>query len=87
MAGILIDHSDIGTVQVEGHTDNVGKPEKNRTLSQDRAHAVKSYLVKKGVDEKRLVAMGFGQETPADTNDTPAGRDNNRRVEFKIIHK
>lgn len=87
VAGILVDHSEINLVQVEGHTDNVGKPEKNKTLSQDRANAVKNYLVKKGVAETRLVPMGFGQEMPADTNDTPAGRDNNRRVEFKITGK
>jgi outer membrane protein OmpA-like peptidoglycan-associated protein len=46
---------------------------------------VKAYLVKKGVADTRLKSVGFGQEKPADTNDTPAGRDNNRRVEFNII--
>jgi outer membrane protein OmpA-like peptidoglycan-associated protein len=85
VAAILVGHTEIKVVQVEGHTDNVGKAEKNKKLSQDRAEAVKLYLSKKGVAETRLRAQGFGQERPADTNDTPAGRDNNRRVEFNIV--
>ncbi len=85
VATILNAHTEIAKIQVEGHTDNVGKPEKNKTLSQARADAVKAYLVKKNVAEGRLVPMGFGQDKPAGPNDTPAGRDNNRRVEFNII--
>ena len=77
-------HPEISLVQVEGHTDNVGQPEKNKKLSQDRADSVKAYLVKKGVADARLKAVGFGQEKPAESNDTPAGRDNNRRVEFNL---
>jgi OmpA-OmpF porin, OOP family len=85
VASILNQHTEIDKIQVEGHTDNVGKPEKNKALSQARADAVKAYLVKKSVAEGRLVPMGFGQDKPAGPNDTPAGRDNNRRVEFNII--
>jgi len=85
VSSVLVAHPEITVVQVEGHTDNVGTPERNKTLSQDRANSVKSYLVKAGVEEKRLVPMGFGQEKPADINDTPAGRENNRRVEFNIV--
>jgi outer membrane protein OmpA-like peptidoglycan-associated protein len=85
IAAIMSTHDEIKLIQVEGHTDNTGVPEKNLTLSQDRANSVKAYLVKKGVADTRLKAVGFGQDKPADTNDTPAGRDNNRRVEFNII--
>ena len=84
IAQVLTVHPEIPLVQVEGHTDNVGVPEKNKKLSQDRADAVKAYLVKKGVADARVRAVGFGQEKPAETNDTPAGRDNNRRVEFNL---
>jgi outer membrane protein OmpA-like peptidoglycan-associated protein len=85
IANIVSTHAEITLIQVEGHTDNTGVPEQNLKLSQDRANSVKDYLVKKGVADSRLKAVGFGQEKPADTNDTPAGRDNNRRVEFNII--
>ncbi len=85
IANVLNGHPEITLVQVEGHTDTVGKPENNKKLSQDRADSVRAYLVKKGVAEGRLKAVGFGQEKPADTNDTPAGREVNRRVEFNIV--
>jgi outer membrane protein OmpA-like peptidoglycan-associated protein len=85
VGAVLSEHPEITVLQVEGHTDNVGEAERNKGLSQERANGVKAYLVTKGVDEKRLVAVGFGQEKPADTNDTPAGRENNRRVEFNIV--
>ncbi len=85
VANVLNEHPAITMVQVEGHTDNVGSPENNKTLSQNRANAVVGYLVKKGVADTRLKPVGFGQDRPADTNDTPAGRDNNRRVEFNIV--
>lgn len=85
VASILKDHTEIKLLQVEGHTDNTGVAEKNLQLSQDRANSVKAYLVKKGVEDARVKAVGFGQTKPADSNDTPAGRDNNRRVEFNIL--
>ncbi len=85
VSSILVAHTEIQMIQVEGHTDNTGVAEKNMTLSQDRADSVKAYLVKKGVGAERIKAVGFGQTKPADTNDTSQGRDNNRRVEFNII--
>lgn len=85
IAQVLTVHPEIALVQIEGHTDTVGVPEKNKKLSQDRADSVKAYLVKKGVAESRLRAVGFGQEKPAETNDTPVGREANRRVEFNIV--
>ncbi len=86
LAAVLTAHGEIPLVQVEGHTDNVGKPEKNKALSQARAEAVRDYLVKKGVATERLRPVGFGDERPAEPNDTPAGRDANRRVEFNLPH-
>jgi OmpA-OmpF porin, OOP family len=85
VAQVLGAHVEIAQIQVEGHTDDVGKPESNKKLSQDRADAVKAYLVKKGVAESRLKAIGFGSEKPAEPNTTPAGREANRRVEFNIV--
>ena len=87
IANVLNGHPEIALIQVEGHTDNVGKPEKNKKLSQDRAEAVKAYLVKKGVVETRLKPAGFGDEKPSADNKTPAGREANRRVEFNIVSK
>lgn len=84
VAQVLVAHPELARVQVEGHTDNQGKPEKNKQLSQERADAVKAYLAQKGVDAGRLVAVGFGQEKPSVPNDTPQGREANRRVEFNL---
>lgn len=69
---------------VEGHTDNTGDYNKNKTLSQERADAVKNYIVNKGIAASRLDAKGYGSDKPIDTNKTRAGRQNNRRVEFII---
>ncbi len=85
VAQVLATHGEIKLVQIEGHTDNSGNAEKNKKLSQERADAVKTYLVKKTVEAARLRAVGFGAEKPAQPNDTPAGRDANRRVEFNIV--
>ncbi len=72
-------------VQVDGHTDNVGKPEANLKLSQERADAVVKYLVaKKAVDGKRLSAKGFGDSKPIADNKTKKGQAKNRRVDFTV---
>lgn len=85
VAAVVNGHPEIGSIQIEGHTDNTGDAALNRTLSNDRANAVMTYLVGKGVAAARLKAVGFGPDKPADTNATPAGRENNRRVEFNIL--
>lgn len=72
------------SVEVNGHTDNTGSDKVNNPLSLKRAEAAKAYLVKKGVDASRLYTEGFGSSQPVDTNDTPEGRSQNRRVEVKI---
>lgn len=71
-------------VEVQGYTDSVGDEKKNQALSERRALSVKAFLVKEGVDAGRLATKGYGEENPADTNDTPEGRANNRRVAFKV---
>ena len=82
--GILKEHSEVKLVHIEGHTDNKGDAAKNKALSQKRAEAVVGWLVMHGVDKKRMDAKGYGQERPIDSNETDAGRQNNRRVEFHI---
>ena len=75
------------TFVVEGHTDSTGSDRINNKLSGARAAAVKDYLVKNGVDASRLESKGFGSANPIDTNDTRAGRANNRRVEIKVTNE
>lgn len=74
-------------LRIEGHTDNVGSDEKNLLLSQKRANAVRAYLIKRGVDGLKLEALGYGESTPVADNDTPEGKQKNRRVEMKITFK
>jgi len=69
---------------IEGHTDSVGSKASNQRLSEKRANAVKDYLVANGIGSERLVAYGFGEEYPIDSNATKAGRANNRRTEVKL---
>lgn len=69
---------------INGHTDNVGDPAKNLQLSEDRAKAVKAYLMGKGVAENRLTAKGYGDTQPKASNATAKGKAANRRVEFLI---
>ncbi len=83
VAKILQDNPDL-KLSIDGHTDNTGTPEKNQTLSENRANAVKNYLVSKGVAEARLTAAGHGQDAPIADNKTTAGRQKNRRVELKL---
>ncbi len=71
-------------VSVEGHTDNVGSPDKNMTLSQKRADSVRDYLVSEGVPADRITSTGKGESEPVATNKTVAGRQQNRRVELVI---
>ncbi|MFT3773860.1 MAG: OmpA family protein [Minicystis sp.] len=87
VAGIFKDHPEITKVEVQGHTDNVGGKAPNKQLSQARADAVKKALVKRGVDAKRLVAKGYGEDKPLADNATEDGRAQNRRVQFVILEK
>ena len=74
-------------IEISGHTDNRGSDEYNVNLSQGRSQAVVDYIIGQGIDEFRLVARGYGETKAIDTNDTDAGRANNRRVEFTVLKK
>jgi len=78
---ILNDNPDL-KFSIEGHTDNQGSMGINQPLSEKRAEAVKAWFSGKGIDSARLKTKGFGDSMPIDTNGTPEGRANNRRVEF-----
>ncbi len=72
-------------VEISGHTDNQGGLEYNDKLSQARADAVRSYLIKKGIAENRITAVGYGYSRPRADNKTESGRAQNRRIEISII--
>ncbi|MBN9483062.1 MAG: OmpA family protein [Bacteroidetes bacterium] len=80
---ILNDYPDY-MMTIDGHTDNVGKPEKNMQLSKDRAQSVKNYFVSKGISEDRLVTNGYGDTKPVASNKTAKGRAQNRRVAMDL---
>ncbi len=71
---------------IEGHTDSTGGKALNQRLSEERAAAVKDFLIENGVEANRLSSAGFGPDKPIDTNNTAAGRANNRRVEINLIN-
>ncbi len=73
------------TIEIQGHTDNVGSNESNLKLSQDRAESVRSYLLSKKIPTNRVTSVGFGETRPIATNDTEEGKAQNRRVEFVIV--
>jgi outer membrane protein OmpA-like peptidoglycan-associated protein len=69
---------------IEGHTDNLGDPEKNLLLSQQRADAVLAYLIEKGIDKSKVFAVGYGDSKPIASNTNAKGRAKNRRVELVL---
>lgn len=73
------------SIEIGGHTDNVGAPETNQKLSEARAKSVYTYLIENGIETIRLSFKGFGQDLPIESNDTDQGRANNRRTEFKVV--
>ena len=74
------------TCEIGGHTDAVGTKDYNIFLSRKRAEAVKDYLTKKGIDPRRIKAVGYGKTKPLVSNDDEEeGRELNRRVEFKVL--
>jgi outer membrane protein OmpA-like peptidoglycan-associated protein len=72
-------------IKISGHTDNVGNDNSNMQLSKERSEAVKNYLIQKGVDESRIIALWFGESQPIESNDTNEGRQKNRRVEITLF--
>ncbi len=82
---VLAKNPEVGPVLVEGHTDNTGSRPYNLNLSKLRAKSVVDYLVKKGINHKRLKSDGFGFDRPVASNDDALGRAKNRRTEFRLI--
>ncbi len=82
IAEMLQEHPDL-RIAIEGHTDSTGDEDRNLELSERRAFAVRDFLIETyGIEPGRLAAAGFGESRPVDENDTPEGRQNNRRVEL-----
>jgi len=81
--GRLLEDDSALRLSIEGHTDSDGSDEHNMTLSKNRAESVRNYLISKfGIAPDRLEAKGWGESKPIDTNDSPEGKANNRRVEL-----
>lgn len=72
-------------IELGGHTDNVGNKKDNQILSDNRAKAVKDYLVSNGIDATRLLTKGYGDTSPIADNETEEGRAENRRTAFKVV--
>jgi outer membrane protein OmpA-like peptidoglycan-associated protein len=87
IADTVIRNPQLKRIEVQGHTDNSGTPEHNKVLSEQRAEAVRAWLVQHGAPADRLVARGYGQEKPLVPNVTAGNRAKNRRVQFIILEK
>ncbi|HEX5748338.1 MAG TPA: OmpA family protein [Archangium sp.] len=85
VASVLKTNPRVERVRVEGHTDDRGDDAFNMDLSRRRANNVRAFLIAEGIAPERLEAEGYGETRPMDTNETEAGRENNRRVEFNIV--
>jgi len=81
----FMSHQKAIVIEVGGYTDNVGSDADNLKLSQARAEAVRTYLVKKGIGQDRIQAKGYGSADPVASNDTPEGKQQNRRTEVHIL--
>jgi outer membrane protein OmpA-like peptidoglycan-associated protein len=84
IADTLIRNPCLKQVEIQGHTDNSGTKEHNKVLSDQRANAVREWLLAHSIEPGRLIAQGYGQERPISPNVTPAGKERNRRVQFII---
>lgn len=87
VAATLRQYPEIKKLEIQGHTDSVGPDEYNRDLSQRRSEAVVQYLINKKIDPERLAAHGYGETKPIASNNTEAGRAQNRRVEMIILER
>jgi outer membrane protein OmpA-like peptidoglycan-associated protein len=83
VSGIILAYPSL-QLEVEGHTDSVGTDEYNMQLSENRANSVRDFLVQQGINTSSIAARGFGKSQPVATNDTAAGRQQNRRVELVV---
>lgn len=85
-AGVLAKYPDL-RLEIQGHTDSDGDPHANHLLSRKRAESVRRELIAAGVNEQRLIAVGYGGEKPKASNETEQGRAENRRIEFRLLDK
>lgn len=86
LKAVLVDNPNM-SLEIGGHTDSRGSSDYNTRLSKNRAKAVVDYLIQNGIDQSRLTYKGYGKSDPVATNDTEEGRQENRRVEFKVTKK
>jgi len=84
LAKVMQENPQVQKVSIEGHASDEGEEQHNLILSKARAEAVRAYLVGKGVATERLTSTGYGETRPLVSNDSDAGREQNRRVEFHI---
>jgi OmpA-OmpF porin, OOP family len=84
VAGVLLENPAIN-IEIQGHTDNVGPEESNKTISEWRAGEVREYLIHKGVAPERLTRVGYGSSRPIADNETEEGRKQNRRINFLVL--
>ncbi len=88
IADVLIRNPEMLRIEIQGHTDNIGKAALNKSLSERRAEAIRTWLIEEaGIDKDRLTAKGFGMEQPLVPNITPSNRARNRRVQFVILER
>jgi outer membrane protein OmpA-like peptidoglycan-associated protein len=83
--GLVLAEYNKTIIEVMGHTDSTGSDAYNQTLSEQRARSVGDYMVAQGIDRRRILTQGFGERYPIASNDTPAGRQQNRRVELRLV--
>jgi outer membrane protein OmpA-like peptidoglycan-associated protein len=87
VAGVLKEHPEITKIEIQGHTDSRGARAYNVKLSQDRSDSVKKAMIQRGIAAERLETKGYGPDVPIGDNATEEGRQQNRRVQFKILEK
>jgi len=87
VAKVMKAYPNITKIHIEGHTDSDGSARYNKKLSQKRADSVMQFLVDAGVEAGRMEAIGYGEEKPVADNDSKAGKEKNRRVEFNITEQ
>ncbi|AOY86989.1 hypothetical protein BKP64_01680 [Marinobacter salinus] len=82
---LVLKEYDKTIIQIEGHTDSSGSQSYNQLLSEQRASSVRDFMLNQGIEPKRTRAVGYGERYPLASNDTPAGREQNRRVELTLV--
>jgi OOP family OmpA-OmpF porin len=87
ITNVIKQNPQLTRLSIEGHTDSTGSDKRNQVLSEQRAAAVRDYLVQHGVAAERLASRGWGKSRPIGDNSTAMGREENRRVEFVIVEQ